>query len=97
MGAQTDAANVKKVLANPEPSTLWGREWKWPAVGHQNGPNDPERNSRAGPPVRPLTETTSRRSRYVHRQSELKRGPVKDISRGPQPTTVSFHDRTANR
>src|SRR6202011_1373649 len=52
---------------------------------------DPELNSR---PDRlfsgRLTGATSRRSVCVHRQGELKRGPVARVCRGPQPATVGF-------
>src|ERR1700680_2007021 len=44
-----------------------------------------------------LTGATSRRSICVHRQGELKRGPVGCVCRGPQPATVGFHNRTADR
>jgi hypothetical protein len=40
---------------------------------------------------------TSRRSVGVHRQGELKRGTMGYSCRGPQPATVSFHDRAADR
>src|SRR5260370_33034010 len=44
-----------------------------------------------------LTGATSRRSICVHRQGELKRGPLGCVCRGPQPATVGFHNRTADR
>src|ERR1700722_1169423 len=44
-----------------------------------------------------LAGATSRSSVCVHRQGELKRGPARYICRGPQPPTVSFDDRTADR
>ena len=44
-----------------------------------------------------LTDATSRRTVCVHRQSELKHGAVGHGCRGPQPATVGFHDRTADR
>src|SRR6201992_2470436 len=40
---------------------------------------------------------TLRRRVCVHREGELKRGTVGYICRGPQPTTVGFDDRTADR
>src|SRR6267378_8401826 len=44
-----------------------------------------------------LIAPTSRHSVCVHRQGELKRGTVGYVCRGPQPATVSFDDRTADR
>src|SRR6266850_6653757 len=51
-----------------------------------------------GPPV-PWTAygAISRCGVCVHRQGELKRGTVGYVCRGPQPATVSFNDRTADR
>ncbi|MDB4871041.1 MAG: hypothetical protein JWL97_2045 [Gemmatimonadales bacterium] len=86
----------KKVFAIPEPSTLLVTEWKWPAVS-QNGPNDPEANSRTGPPVRALTDATSRHTVCLHRYGELKRGTLGQVYRDPQPAPVGFDDRTADR
>src|SRR6202047_345698 len=58
----------------------------------------PDLNSRPGRLLfGRLTGATSRRSVCVHRQGELKRGTVGYVCRGPQPATVGFHDRTANR
>jgi hypothetical protein len=39
----------------------------------------------------------SRRRVCIHRQGELKRGTVGYACRGPQPATVGFNDRTADR
>src|SRR5882672_12119974 len=51
-----------------------------------------------GPPVLwTAYGAISRRSVCVHRQGELKRGTVGYVCRGPQPATVSFNDRTADR
>src|ERR1700676_4767639 len=44
-----------------------------------------------------LTGAALRRSVCVHRQGELKRGAVGQVCRGPQPATVDFYDRTADR
>src|ERR1700680_2045902 len=38
-----------------------------------------------------------RRSVCAHREGELKRTSVGCVCRGPQPATVGFHDRTADR
>src|SRR5260370_37712873 len=51
-----------------------------------------------GPPVLwTAYGAISRRSVCVHRQGELKRGTVGYVCRGPQPATVSFDDRAAER
>src|ERR1700722_9537053 len=47
--------------------------------------------------VRQVTGPTSRPSVCAPRQGELKRGAVRYVCRGPQPTTVGFDDRTADR
>jgi hypothetical protein len=39
----------------------------------------------------------SRRRVCIHRQGELKNGTVGYACRGPQPATVGFNDRTADR
>src|SRR6202022_4673837 len=58
----------------------------------------PERNSRPGRLLfGRLTGANSRRSGCLHRQGELKRGAVGYVCRGPQPATMGFHDRTADR
>src|SRR6202049_4253937 len=58
----------------------------------------PDLNSRPGRLLfGRLTGATSRRSVCVHRQGELKRGTVGHVCRGPQPATMGFHDRTADR
>src|ERR1700694_944883 len=44
-----------------------------------------------------LTGATSRCVLSIHRQGELKRSTVGHTCRGPQPATVGFHDRTADR
>src|ERR1700686_546766 len=53
----------------------------------------------AGPPVLWTTEGRNLTTHVVciHRQRELKRGTVGYVCRGPQPATVGFHDRTADR
>src|ERR1700681_4057049 len=38
-----------------------------------------------------------RRSVCAHREGEMKRNTVGYVCRGPQPATVGFHDRTADR
>src|ERR1700726_2701716 len=40
---------------------------------------------------------TSRRSVCAYRQGELKRGTVGYVCRGPQPSTMCFDDRSADR
>src|SRR6202043_2400224 len=39
----------------------------------------------------------SRRLLFVHGQDEMKRGTVGYVCRGPQPASMGFHDRTADR
>src|SRR5258705_12513049 len=53
----------------------------------------------AGRPVflNGLTSVTLRSSGCVHRQGELKGRSVRYVCRGPQPATMGFHDRTADR
>src|SRR6202140_5126605 len=53
----------------------------------------------AGPPVLWTTEGRNLTTHVfcVHRQGELKRGTVGYVCRGPQPATVGFDDRTADR
>src|SRR5260370_6822901 len=46
---------------------------------------------------RRIKGATSGRSVRVHRQDELKRGTVGYVCRSPQPATVGFNDRTADR
>src|ERR1700686_799179 len=53
----------------------------------------------AGPPVLWTTEGRNLTTHVfcVHRKGELKRGTVGYVCRGPQPATVGFNDRTADR
>src|ERR1700722_16733239 len=58
---------------------------------------NPERNLRTGRrSLDGLRVATSKRTGWVHRQRELKRGTVGYICRGPEAATMGLHDRTAD-